>query len=882
MTVNAPFKPPRPLGAPAATSNSAGTTSSRKAPSLRAPGAKTAAPKTRRPPGEADDKENEVAKVAKRAPGPVRRRVGLVRTAPRPSPVVVPAPAPVTAPTPPSSEEGQRFAVQWRKKSNKKNKTWEGDGSVIATKSGESVVVVLKGSDGHVMSRKQFQQAKDDLLRGVVAVGGYEFEIDDDDVVLVDTAPAVAPKAPEVVEPEPELFVPSQPETVSEPSPAPAEPAAMPSLPDQNKPIAMPSLPDQNKSIAIDPILANKLRPHQVEGVRFMYEAVMGFRDAGRGCLLADEMGLGKTLQVITLVWTLLKQTREVSKIVVVCPVTLVSNWVAEFKKWLGPRVSVLAVTDGSQHSQIVSFGRLNVYQVLVVNYEKIPGYFEQLQGCPIDMVVCDEGHRLKSPTNKVLQHLAKLPCPRRIMLSGTPIQNDLQEFFTLVNYINPGSLGTWREFQQGFLQPILRGRDTACMDPAIKQAGDDASAALIAATSPFILRRTQSVLTRYLTPKTDTLLFVKPNPLQMELFQRILAAAASRMSSTSFALSLINLLRKVCNSPLLASDDELYRQLLGDSGPKLKTSSGKIATLVPMLQEITDMGEKVVLVSNYTHTLDLLETVVRKLNLTFVRLDGSTPQKMRGRLVREFNRNPQVSVFLLSSKAGGMGINLVGASRLILYDNDWNPSSDLQSMSRIHRDGQTKPCYIYRMFTTGCIDEKILQRQLMKTSLSLAFLDHSDDAADNVFDDLDLKRLFAIESQTTCNTHDLIECGCDAGTDDAPLFALRSARRSASTASTGSDIVTASDVLQSFEERDQASTERVKQALSEYTHINPATKKVDPVGDPALINMLSNPAYHSPVSFILTKTIEAGEEADEAQGVQELEPTTGSDPRNQ
>ena len=134
----------------------------------------------------------------------------------------------------------------------------------------------------------------------------------------------------------------------------------------------------------------------------------------------------------------------------------------------------------------------------------------------------------------------------------------------------------------------------------------------------------------------------------------------------------------------------------------------------------------------------------------------------MRNKLVNQFNTNPDINVFLLSSKSGRMGINLVGASRLILFDNDWNPATDLQSMSRIHRDGQLKPCFIYRLFTTGCIDEKIFQRQLVKNKLSSKFLDNDATSKSDVFDNDDLKNIFEIDTSTISNTHDLLECVCE------------------------------------------------------------------------------------------------------------------------
>lgn len=190
--------------------------------------------------------------------------------------------------------------------------------------------------------------------------------------------------------------------------------------------------------VVVDPFVAQHLRPHQKEGVRFMYQSVMGMKEhCGEGCILADEMGLGKTLQTITLLWTLLKQNpiwKEkpvVRRALVVCPVTLMSNWRKEFKKWLGDERIGVFVADSKSNLRDFTAGKC--YQVMIVGYERLQKIQGELQKIDIDIVVADEGHRLKGEKNKAAQAIASLSTSRRVILSGTPLQNDLHEFFVMV-----------------------------------------------------------------------------------------------------------------------------------------------------------------------------------------------------------------------------------------------------------------------------------------------------------------------------------------------------------------------------------------------------------------------------------------------------------------
>lgn len=217
--------------------------------------------------------------------------------------------------------------------------------------------------------------------------------------------------------------------------------------------------------VVIDPLLSKHLREHQREGVKFLYECVMGMRCEGEGAIMADEMGLGKTLQTITLLWTLLKQNPihesgpVITKALVVCPAGLVDNWKKEFRKWLGNERIGVFVAD-AKNRKITNFTMGKVYNIMIVGYEMLRVVQEELKkGSGVDIVIADEGHRLKTANNKAMLAIQSLNTERRIILSGTPLQNDLSEFYTAIDFVNPGLLGKRSAFKREFETPILRSR---------------------------------------------------------------------------------------------------------------------------------------------------------------------------------------------------------------------------------------------------------------------------------------------------------------------------------------------------------------------------------------------------------------------------------------
>ncbi|KZF21843.1 putative dsDNA-dependent ATPase Rad54 [Xylona heveae TC161] len=542
--------------------------------------------------------------------------------------------------------------------------------------------------------------------------------------------------------------------------------------------------------VVIDPRLAKVLRPHQVEGVKFLYRCTTGLiDDNANGCIMADEMGLGKTLQCIALMWTLLKQSPEagkstIQKCVIACPSSLVRNWANELTKWLGAgTITPFAIDGKASKAELtqqlrqwaIASGRAVVRPVLIVSYETLRLNVDELRNTPIGLLLCDEGHRLKNGESQTFTALNSLNVDRRVILSGTPIQNDLSEYFSLLNFANPNLLGSRNEFRKKYEIPILRGRDAAGTD-ADRQKGDECLAELLTLVNKFIIRRTNDILSKYLPVKYEHVVFCNCAPFQMDLYKHFLRSPEIKSllrGKGSQPLKAIGILKKLCNHPDLLDlptdlpgseqyfpEDYVPREARGRDRDVKTWYSGKMMVLDRMLARIRqDTNDKIVLISNYTQTLDMFERLCRSRAYGCLRLDGTMNVNKRQKLVDRFN-NPdgEEFVFLLSSKAGGCGLNLIGANRLVLFDPDWNPAADQQALARVWRDGQKKDCFVYRFIGTGTIEEKIFQRQSHKQSLSSCVVDSAEDVERHFTLD-SLRELFQFKPDTPSDTHDTFKC---------------------------------------------------------------------------------------------------------------------------
>jgi DNA repair and recombination RAD54-like protein len=557
------------------------------------------------------------------------------------------------------------------------------------------------------------------------------------------------------------------------------------------------------REVVVDPMVSKVLREHQRIGVQFLFDCLMGLKDFdGCGCILADDMGLGKTLQSVSIMWTLLTQggahgKPACRKALVVCPASLVKNWAAEFDKWLHGRCKVTAIAESGNakvSGSMSSFRYDRESKVLIASYETFRGHAKEVADSGIDLVVCDEAHKLKNDGSAITQCINGLSAKRRLLISGTPIQNNLEEFFTLVNVANPGIFGDYNVFRKRYAKPILRGREPTASSEE-RQVAQEKLQQVSEVTERFILRRTNRLNARFLPPKQLFNVFVAPSDFQQKLYHCFLRSNVARKllddgKLNRTVLVTIKRLQSLVNHPFLVRsaglqkpeagfDDEDARSLFAeidaqDRGlrtqqrPVHEELSGKLQLLHAILMQIkaAGTGDRIVIISNWTSTLDLIGKMCDHNGWPTHRLDGSMGIGKRMKLVTDFNRtdNPKAFAFLLSSKAGGCGLNLIGANRLVMYDPDWNPANDRQAMARIWRDGQKKPCFIYRLFTTGTIDEKVYQRQICKDGLSTMMVTETgeDEPAEMLRESLDsdlVKDLFSYSEDTACATHDMLEC---------------------------------------------------------------------------------------------------------------------------
>ncbi|KAL4440282.1 hypothetical protein ABPG75_003283 [Micractinium tetrahymenae] len=601
------------------------------------------------------------------------------------------------------------------------------------------------------------------------------------------------------------------------PAGAPAAPAAAPAapavvLPPGVEPLVLWELPAgvEGQPVRVDDMLTQFLRPHQREGVQFMFECVTGLRSfQGQGCILADDMGLGKTLQGISLLWTLLSSPGHpllggepiARRVIICCPTSLVGNWDSECAKWLKGRVRTLPLCESSRDEAVASISQFlsprNPYQVMIVSYETFRIHAERFRAeGTCDLLICDEAHRLKNDATLTNRALDSLACQRRVLLSGTPLQNRLDEFYAMVSFCNPGVLGSPAQFRRHFEAPILAGREPDASEAEVALS-QERTAELSALVNEFILRRTNTLLSQHLPPKVVEIVCCKLTTLQTALYCHFLESKATRTlfatQKAARVLSAITSLRKLLNHPKLIWDAlqgsaargeapakeaegfegcaayfsrEMYggRSGRGGMSPGWELQSGKFAVLAGMLELLrTCTSDRIVIVSNYTQTLDLVAQLCRDRGYPYVRLDGTTTIKKRNKLVKEFNdqSNKNQFAFLLSSKAGGCGLNLIGGNRLVLFDPSWNPADDKQAAARVWRDGQQKKVYVYRFMAAGSIEEKVYQRQLSKEGLQQVVDSKAGGkpAGPNLMSMEELRDLFSYDPDTLSSTYDGMVC---------------------------------------------------------------------------------------------------------------------------
>lgn len=484
---------------------------------------------------------------------------------------------------------------------------------------------------------------------------------------------------------------------------------------------------------------------YQKTGVQWLWELY----SQQVGGIIGDEMGLGKTVQVISFLAGLHYSKKVTKPIIVVCPATVMQQWVNEFHRWWPPlRVSILH-TSGSGMLDVKREARIEddleemEYirekkvgkagkaakrivdkvardgHVLVTTYSGLQTYAELLIPTEWEYAVLDEGHKIRNPNTAITIYCKELRTHNRLILSGTPMQNNLTELWSLFDFVFPMRLGTLVDFRNQFEIPIKLGGYANASNLQVETAMQCAET-LKDAISPYLLQRFKIDVAADLPKKSERVLFCKLTKLQLETYQSFLNSEemTSIMNGKRQALYGIDILRKICNHPDLVEHKTLSKRpgYVYGSGAK----SGKMQVVKALLEIWRRNGHKTLLFAQHRIMLDIMEEFVKGMEgFNYRRMDGNTSIKDRQDLVDEFNNDPDLHVFLLTTKVGGLGVNLTGANRVIIYDPDWNPSTDIQARERAWRLGQKREVEIYRLMTAGTIEEKIYHRQIFKQFLT-------------------------------------------------------------------------------------------------------------------------------------------------------------------
>ncbi|EAS04534.2 SNF2 family amine-terminal protein (macronuclear) [Tetrahymena thermophila SB210] len=526
--------------------------------------------------------------------------------------------------------------------------------------------------------------------------------------------------------------------------------------------------------VYIDVYLNNSMRIHQRLGVKFMFECISGLRgpDIG-GCILADSMGLGKTLQTIALIWTLIRRNPHsgtsplIRKVVVVAPVSLLGSWNKEVKKWLGDARLIPKIALGKRETviRICKEFASSSAKMLLISYEQFRMHVETLSNA-CDLLIFDEGHRLKNMNIKTFRSFNSIKCNRRIILTGTPLQNSLDEFYSCVKFVNPNIFENEKQFKFVFSDPILAALKSDASADAVEKAAVR-SKELTHIISRFVLRRKADILEKLLPPRSEYFIFLKLTPFQNMLYKKMIQARynKSELDTGEGAFGLLTIMRKLLNHPQLIYTDvgnqtsqEFKQYFPQDYQLDDWEASFKFKFISDLLDQMRQIEiaqkstERIIIVSYWTQTLDVLQIMIKQKNLKFVRLDGSVNAQKRQELIDRFqDPTNDIKVFLLCGSAGGTGLNLSAANRMVLMEANWNPSNDLQVMGRIWRDGQTKPVHIYRLVACGTMEEKVLQRQFLKEDLSQNVVDEK--MIVKQYNNDKLKQLFEFKGDNQCTS---------------------------------------------------------------------------------------------------------------------------------
>uniref|UniRef100_A0A8C9EZH5 DNA excision repair protein ERCC-6-like n=1 Tax=Pavo cristatus TaxID=9049 RepID=A0A8C9EZH5_PAVCR len=546
-----------------------------------------------------------------------------------------------------------------------------------------------------------------------------------------------------------------------------------------------------------------KLFQHQREGVAFLYRL---HREGRPGGILADDMGLGKTIQIIAFLSGMF-DSELIRHVLLIMPTTLVSSWLAEFARWTpGLRVKEFHGTSKTERTRnLEKIQRKN--GIVITSYQMLINNWKQLASCHgqdfvWDYIILDEAHKIKCPSNKTTKCVYAIPAKHRLLLTGTPLQNNLQEMWSLFDFACQGSLlGTAKTFRMEYENPITRAREK---DATVgeKALGLKISENLMTIIKPYFLRRTKDDIKKNhaeksdtplpehprepsapvmpsLTRKNDFVVWVYLAPVQEEIYRNFLSLdhVKELLTTTRSPLAELTVLKKLCDHPRLLSaractqlDLDGQEYLEQDHGSEaaalsgankidhlsdetLIQESGKMLFLLGLLERLREEGHRTLVFSQSRKMLDIIERVLSSRRFKIMRIDGTvTHLTERERRITAFQTNKDYSVFLLTTQVGGVGITLTAANRVVIFDPSWNPATDAQAVDRAYRIGQKENVVIYRLITCGTVEEKIYRRQVFKDSLIRQTTGDKKNPF-RYFSKQELRELFTLEDTRTSTT---------------------------------------------------------------------------------------------------------------------------------
>ncbi|GMY12529.1 protein CHROMATIN REMODELING 24 isoform X1 [Fagus crenata] len=545
------------------------------------------------------------------------------------------------------------------------------------------------------------------------------------------------------------------------------------------------TLNDPKSTYKLPGKIAQMLYPHQSEGLRWLWS----LHCQGKGGILGDDMGLGKTMQICGFLAGLF-HSRLIKRAMVVAPKTLLPHWIKELsvvglsdkiREYYGtcPKARQYELQYILQDKGVL----LTTYDIVRNNSKSLRGEYDfddGEDGVTWDYMILDEGHLIKNPSTQRAKSLLEIPSSHRIIISGTPLQNNLKELWALFNFCCPELLGDKKWFKEKFEYAILRGNDKKASDRD-KRTGSAVAKELRERIQPYFLRRLKSEVfneensktTAKLSKKNEVIVWLRLTSCQRQLYEAFLKSELVLSAFDGSPLAALTILKKICDHPLLltkrAAEDVLegMESMLkpedvhvaeklamhiadvaetDDLEENRDIVSCKISFILSLLENLIRDGHRILIFSQTRKMLNLIQNSIVSKGYKFLRIDGTTKASDRLKIVDNFQEGVGASIFLLTSQVGGLGLTLTRADRVIVVDPAWNPSTDNQSVDRAYRIGQTKDVIVYRLMTCGTVEEKIYRKQIYKGGLFKTATEHKEQI--RYFSQQDLRELFSIPKQ--------------------------------------------------------------------------------------------------------------------------------------